>query len=149
MFIETRRVVVFHEKMAKTGLVREETTVGACDEGARGLLSAEETSRKSVDRTELACVVVKKCTLDFWWHRHGMNPLQKRLGRHRCLFAERTEQPTNRKEEKDVLARGHLVRTVASDGGCQNSDNVSISRGSKHNENAVDRCFDHVEGLIG
>ena len=43
VFIETRRVVVFHEKTAKTGLVREETTVGAHDEGVRGLLGTEET----------------------------------------------------------------------------------------------------------
>ena len=100
-------------------------------------------------RTELACVVVEKCTFDIWWHRHGMNPLQKRLGRHRCLFAERTEQSANRKEKKNVLAGQHLLGTVASDGGCRNSDNVCISRGSEHNENAVDRCFDYVEGLSG
>ena len=65
------------------------------------------------------------------------------------MIAERTEQSTNRKEEKDVLASRHLVRTAASDGRCQNSDNVCISRGSEHNENAVDRCFDYVEGLSG
>ena len=149
VFIETRRVVVFHEKMAKTGLVREETTVGACDEGARGLLSAEETRRKSVDGTELACVVVKKCTLDFCWHGHGMNPLQKSLGGHRCLFAMRTEQTANRKEEKDVLAGRHLVGTVASDGRCRNSDDACVARGSEHKKNAVDRSFGHVEGLSG
>ena len=65
------------------------------------------------------------------------------------MFVERTEQSTNRKEEKDVLASRHLVRAVAGDGGCRDSDDVSIARGPEHNENTVDRCFDHVEGLSG
>ena len=149
MFTEERGVVALHEKTAKTGLVREETTVGAYDEGARGLPGTEETRWKSVGRTELACVVVKKRKFDFWWQRHGMHPLQKRLGGHRCVFAERTEQSTNRKEEKDVLAGRHLVRTGASYGGCQDSDEICIARGSEHKENAVDRSFNDVEGLSG
>ena len=51
MIIEARGVVVFHEKTAKTGLMREEATVGAYDEGARRLLGTEETRWKSVGRT--------------------------------------------------------------------------------------------------
>ena len=77
MFIEAGGIVVFHEKTAKTGLVREEATVGAYDEGARGLLGAEETRRKSVGGTELGCVVVEQCKFELWWQRLGMHPLQK------------------------------------------------------------------------
>ena len=77
MFVEGSRVVILHERMTKAGLVREEATVGACDEGARGLLGAEETRRKSVGGTELGCVVVEQCKFELWWQRLGMHPLQK------------------------------------------------------------------------
>ena len=139
--IEGRGVVVFPEKMAKTGLVGKKTADGAYDEGARGFLCTEKTRRISVGRTQVDCVIVKHCKLKFLRHGQSMHSLQNHVGRHRYIFVTGTKKSTSGKEKKDVLARRHLVRAIASDGRCGNSDDICISSGSKNNENAVDLGF--------
>ena len=147
--IEGRGVVVFPEKMAKTGLVGKKTADGAYDEGARGFLCTEKTRRISVGRTQVDCVIVKHCKLKFLRHGQSMHSLQNHVGRHRYIFVTGTKKSTSGKEKKDVLARRHLVRAIASDGRCGNSDDTCISSGSKNNEDAVDLGFHQVERLSG
>ena len=135
--IEGRGVVLFPEKMAKTGLVGKKTADGACDESSQGFLCTEKTRRTSVGRTQVVCVIVKHCKLKFWRHGSSMHSLQDHVGQHRCIFVS------------GVLAQRHLVRAIASDGRCGNSDDTCISSGSKNNEDAVDLGFHHVERLNG
>ena len=78
-----------------------------------------------------------------------MHSLQNHVGRHRYIFVTGTKKSTSGKEKKDVLARRHLVRAIASDGRCGNSDDICISSGSKNNEDAVDLGFHQVEHLSG
>ena len=65
------------------------------------------------------------------------------------MFVGGTKQSTSRKKKKDVLARRHLVRAIASDGRRGHSDDMCISSGSKNNEDAVDLGFHCVERLSG
>ena len=92
-------------------------------------------------RTQVDCVIVKHCKLKFLRHGQSMHSLQNHVGRHRYIFVTGTKKSTSGKEKKDVLARRHLVRAIASDGRCGNSDDICISSGSKNNENAVDLGF--------